>query len=147
MGWPEENKPPAESIHGNRRYDRRYGIALDVRWKLVRRRKVLETGTGSTVDLSSGGILFDAGRQLPVGLNVELAIAWPALLHNVAPMQLVVSGRIVRTNGGHTAIHMSQHEFRTTGVPADHRGVLARAARTPGLLLHSGGLGKFETLQ
>src|SRR4051812_4237090 len=98
MGWSEEIKSN-EAINGDRRYDRRYGIALELKWKLVRRRKVLDTGTGSTLDLSSGGILFDAGRQLPVGLNVELSIAWPALLHNTAPMQLVVAGRIVRTNG------------------------------------------------
>src|SRR5262249_967671 len=114
MSWPEQNQS-AEVIRGDRRYDRRYGIALEVRWKLVRRRKVLDSGTGRTVDLSSGGILFDAGRQLPVGLNVELSIAWPALLHNVAPMQLAVSGRIVRTHGNRTAIHMNQHEFRTVG--------------------------------
>jgi hypothetical protein len=145
MRWPEENKR-TDSIRGDRRYDRRYGLALQLRWKLVRRRKVLDTGTGVTVDLSSGGILFDAGRQLPVGLNVDLSISWPALLHNVAPMQLAVSGRVVRANGGRTAIHMTQHEFRTMGVPLEHRGVLARAARTPSLLLQ-GGLGEFETLQ
>src|SRR3954467_11932384 len=110
MGWPEENKP-ADTIHGDRRLDRRYDMALDLRWKLVRRRKVLDSGTGRTLDLSSGGILFDAGRQLPVGLNIDLSISWPALLHNIAPMQLVVSGRIVRTSGERTAIHMSQHEF------------------------------------
>lgn len=114
MSWSEQDRPAA-GIHGDRRYDRRYEIALDVRWKLVRRRKVLDSGTGATIDISSGGILFDAGRQLPVGLNVELSISWPALLHNVAPMQLVVSGRIVRAQGSRMAIHMSQHEFRTAG--------------------------------
>ena len=85
MSWPEPQQ--TESIHGDRRYDRRYEIALEVRWKLVRRRKVLDSGVGTTVDLSSGGIFFDAGRPLPVGLSVELSIAWPALLHNVAQMQ------------------------------------------------------------
>src|SRR5688500_3359026 len=97
MSWLQASKP--DGIYGDRRSDRRYEIALELRWKLVRRRKVLETGTGSTVDLSSGGILFDAGRQLPVGLNVELSVAWPALLHNVAPMQWVATGKIVRSNG------------------------------------------------
>jgi hypothetical protein len=146
MAWAEQTKQ-IDGINGDRRYDRRYGIALDLRWKLVRRRKVLDSGTGSTLDLSSGGILFNGGRQLPVGLNVELSISWPALLHNVAAMQLVVSGRIVRTNGLQTAIHMTQHEFRTTGIPTDHRGVLATAARTPSLLVSSNSLAKFETLQ
>jgi hypothetical protein len=142
MSWPEEVKP-VEGIHGDRRYDRRYDIVLDLRWKLVRRRKVLEAGTGTTIDLSSGGILFEAGRQLPVGMNVELAIAWPALLHNVAPMQLVVSGRIVRTNGSRTAVHMVQHEFRTAGVAQEHR---AAPALRPELMTSSPA-GRLETLQ
>lgn len=142
MSWPENHRPP-EGIHGDRRYDRRYDLALDLRWKLVRRRKVLDAGTGMTVDLSSGGILFDAGRQLPVGLNVELSIAWPALLHNVAPMQLVVSGRIIRADGGRTAIHMTQHEFRTVGRGA----TAANAARTPLPILRAVSAGKFETVQ
>src|SRR5215831_6278920 len=98
MPWPDQ-ETAEEQISGERRVDRRYDIGLDLRWKLVKRRKVLDHGTGRTIDLSSGGILFESGRLLPVGLNVELSISWPALLHNVAPMQLVVSGRIVRVNG------------------------------------------------
>jgi hypothetical protein len=145
MSWPEPSKP-TDGIYGDRRFDRRYEIALELRWKLVRRRKVLEAGTGTTVDLSSGGIMFESGRQLPVGLNVELSIAWPALLHNVAPMQLVVSGRIVRTHGSRTAIHMSQHEFRTAGVAGENRAA-ALAARAPSALLSTPGFGKFDTLQ
>src|ERR1700758_240270 len=90
-----------ETIGGDRRFDRRYQLQLEVRWKLIRRRKVQDAGTGRTIDLSSGGILFDASRPLPAGLNVELNISWPVLLHNVAPMQLVVSGRVVRSSGGH----------------------------------------------
>src|SRR5690348_4094691 len=88
-----------DRIAGDRRQDRRYQLHLEVKWKLIRRRRVLDTGTGQTLDVSSGGMLFDAGRHLPEGLNVELSISWPVLLHNVAPMQLVASGKIVRSNG------------------------------------------------
>jgi hypothetical protein len=143
---PCEQDTVHEQIHGERRFDRRYDIALDLRWKLVRRRRVLDSGTGRTVDLSSGGICFETGRQLPVGLSIELAIAWPALLHNVAPMQLVVSGRIVRTNGSQAAIHMVQHEFRTAGVPLENRPSGARPARNPIALTGGSGFGKFEIL-
>jgi hypothetical protein len=142
MPWPEPPKSP-DAINGDRRYDRRYDLSLDVRWKLVRRRKVLDSGAGSTIDLSSGGILFEAGRQLPVGMNVELSISWPALLHNVAPMQLVVSGRIVRTHGGRTAVHMAQHEFRTVAVSPGNR---PSPLRAPSVLLHPSPIGKFDTL-
>ncbi len=102
-----------QNIAGNRRADRRYELRLDLKWKLIRRRKVLDSGTGHTVDLSSGGVMFDAGRELPLGHNVELSVAWPIRLHDVAALQLVISGRIVRTAGGRTALRMVQHEFRT----------------------------------
>lgn len=144
MGWPGDDKPIHQSINGDRRYDRRYGIALELRWRVVRRRKVLESGIGATLDLSSGGVLFDAGRQLPVGVNIELSISWPALLHNVAPMQLLVTGRIVRTQGQRTAIRMTQHEFRTVGVATDQRGMLTRAQ---GMMVHDGGARKFDRIQ
>ncbi len=145
MVWPEQ-PPETDSIAGDRRFDRRYRIELELRWKLIRRRKIRDAGSGHTVDLSSGGILFDAHRVLPVGMNVELSISWPVLLHNVAPMQLFVTGRVLRSSGTHAAIQMTQHEFRTLGIPADHRQVLATANRTPGLLA-SGNLREFGKIQ
>ena len=123
--WEEDNR-----IGGDRRSDRRYRIQLDLRWKLVRRRKVQDTGAGRTIDLSSGGILFEADRPLPVGLNVELSVSWPVLLQHVAPMQLAVSGRIVRTDGRRTALRITQHEFRTMGAGADHRDSTLPGIRT-----------------
>ena len=125
--WDQESKT-SERIAGDRRIDRRYPILLELRWKLIRRKRVLETGTGYTLDLSSGGVQFDSGRPLPDGLNVEIAISWPVLLHSVAPMQLMVQGRIVRSEGGRIAIRMTQHEFRTAGIPANHAMPIQRRA-------------------
>jgi len=137
MEWSEEAEK-VDTINGERRQDRRYGIHLDLRWKLIRRRRVLDTGTGQTIDLSSGGILFDPGRQLPVGLNVELAISWPVLLRNEAPMQLIVSGRIVRAGQNRVAVSMAQHEFRTSGMSVDKRVSNGGSTRTPTLVLATG---------
>jgi hypothetical protein len=129
-----------DTIAGDRRRDRRYGLELDLRWKLIRRRRVLESGEGRTLDVSSGGILFDAGRPLPAGLNVELSITWPVMLHNVAPLQLLVYGKIVRSDGRRTAIRMMQHEFRTAGTVMERRLALANGTRsTPPLLSRVGG--------
>jgi hypothetical protein len=128
--WETPSNEP-EKIAGDRRRDKRYEISLDVRWKLIRRRKVLDNGVGRTMDLSSGGMLIDAGRPLPVGLNLELSITWPVLLHNVAPLQLVVTGRIVRARGSQAAIKMVQHEFRTIGVPTEGRTSMSGTTRTP----------------
>jgi PilZ domain len=131
-----------DAIDGERRNDRRYDIKLDVRWKLIRRRRVMDSGVGYTFDLSRGGIRFHAGCILPVGLNVELSVAWPARLHNVAAMQLSIQGRIVRSADGWSAIRTVQHEFRTMGVPPGHRQPLPNMGNTPVLLMsHAAGHG------
>jgi hypothetical protein len=95
-----------------RRQDRRYEIQLDLHWKLIYRSRVLDTGTGRTIDLSNGGIHYEADRRFPAGLTVELSISWPAIVDELGPRQLVVSGKIVRSDGGRTAIRKRQHEFR-----------------------------------
>ena len=110
-----------ERIGGERRSDRRYNIALRVRWDLRRRKRLLESGAGRTVNLSSGGILLETGRQLPVGLNLTMAISWPVLLHDTTLMQLIVDGRVVRSDGRGVAVRTIQHEFRTLGVPLERR--------------------------
>ena len=121
--------PKSGTINGDRRQNRRYHLQLELRWKLIRRRRVLDTGTGFTVDVSSGGVLFDAGRHLPEGLNAEVSICWPVLLHNVAPLQLVATGKIVRGIGNRVAIQTVQHEFRTMGAPDESRQTPAASTR------------------
>jgi hypothetical protein len=146
--WDEQLKA-MEGIAGDRRSDRRYALKFDLRWRLIRRQRLLESGSGTSVDLSSGGILFEAGRPLPLGFTVELSIAWPVLLHNTAPLQLLVSGRIMRTSGSCAAIQMAQHEFRTIAQPAEQRSAASpRAGRTPLALMAGAGsrfsFGKFH---
>jgi len=128
MDW-DDTVQEFDQIAGDRRCDKRYELELDLRWKLIRRRRVLESGEGRTVDLSSGGLLFDSGRPLPAGLNVELSVTWPVMLHNVAPLQLVIYGKIVRSTGRRTAIRMVQHEFRTVGTVMERRAALAGGSR------------------
>jgi hypothetical protein len=103
------------AIGGDRRGERRYGLQLDIRWKLLHRRRVLDSGAGRTRDLSSHGILFETGRVLPIGSHLEVAVSWPALLHGVSPLKLVAAGRVVRSDEICSAIRMNQHEFRTAG--------------------------------
>jgi hypothetical protein len=114
---------------GDRRADRRYEISLELRWKLIRRKQIIDTGSGRTVNLSSSGILFESPRPLPPGAHIELSIAWPALLQNVTPLQLIACGRIVRGDGYRIAMRMMQHEFKTLAM--DHRSVGADVVRPP----------------
>jgi len=119
-----------DRIGGDRRSDRRYNLALGVRWNLLYRKKVVDSGIGRTVDLSSGGILFEAGLRLPAGLKVCLAISWPVLLHESTQMQLIVEGRIVRSTAAGVAIRTTQHEFRTA-TAAPRTGELSGGIRVP----------------
>jgi hypothetical protein len=125
---PEE---AGEQIGGDRRSNRRYDISLALRWKLLHRKKTVDSGRGHTVDLSTSGIMFETGRKMPVGAKVQLSIAWPALLHNTSPLQLSVAGRVVRSDDGRVAIEIIQHEFRTAGVLAEQRGARSAAADVP----------------
>jgi PilZ domain len=127
----------SDTIGGERRKDRRYHLQLELKWKLIRRRRLLDTGTGRTIDVSSSGVRFDAGRHLPEGLNVELSISWPVLLRNVAQMQLVATGKIVRCDGREVAIQTVQHEFRTAGIASEHTTPVEMAPRDPSLAASS----------
>jgi hypothetical protein len=124
--WNERRNGPT-GIGGERRGDRRYELQLDIQWKLVHRRRVLDSGTGRTRDISSHGILFETGRALPSGSHLEVAVAWPALLHGTAQMKLIADGHVVRSDQICTAIRMTRHEFRTAGIPADRAMPLAAA--------------------
>jgi hypothetical protein len=130
MDWTVQPQSP-QRIAGERRQDHRYDIELELHWKLIRRKRVVDSGVGRTLDLSSSGVLFDATRSLAHGFNVELSVSWPVLLHNVAPMQLLITGKIVRVEGSRAAIRCIQHEFRTAGTAAEHRNPMPAAARTP----------------
>src|ERR1017187_5024315 len=107
--WNEPCGGPL-SIGSERRGDRRYGIQLDIRWQLLHRRRVLDSGIGRTRDLPSRAILFEVGRLLPARAPLESATSWTALLPGVSPLKLVAAGRVVRSDGTRTAIRMTQHE-------------------------------------
>ena len=90
---------------------------------------MLSSGTGQTLDLSTGGICFDAGQQLPIGVNVEVSVIWPVLLRDVSRMQLLIVGKVVRCDGSRIALRASRREFRTMGL-VDRRAEQSREAET-----------------
>ena len=109
------NKSNFAPVHlsTERRRKRRYPLALNVRWKLIPVRSVAETGTGTTIDVSSGGILFRPNKELPEGHQLEMSISWPVLLENFPALQLAVSGVVIRTTENGSAVRILNHEFRT----------------------------------
>jgi len=106
--------PGRDVIHGDRRSDRRYDLELDLRFSYTRR-NVTYLGSGRTLDLSGGGVLFTTDSPPPVDQEVELRVAWPFLLQNVCPLEVVIRGEVLRTDARGTVVRMRDYEFRTCG--------------------------------
>jgi Tfp pilus assembly protein PilZ len=87
---------------------------LQVRYKITGRNTV-ELGSGRTINMASGGILFTTERTFALGERVEVAVNWPAQLDNKCPLKLVIAGRVVRSEPTRAAVVIDRYEFRTQG--------------------------------
>ena len=103
----------------DRRGADRFPIEREVRYKIISKKTADEVGTGRTINMSSNGILFTSDHILLPGRRLELSVSWPAQLNNQTPLKLVARGRVIRFEGGQTAIEIQQYEFRTAGKPAN----------------------------
>jgi hypothetical protein len=98
----------------DQRSHRRYPVTLAVEYKLLKRGRVIQTGSGRTLNISSRGILFEANEPFALGGPIELMISWPFLLEGVCPLKLVIRGRVVRVDDGNRiAVSVTYHEFHT----------------------------------
>jgi hypothetical protein len=98
---------------GERRSKLRFALTRELRYKLLEDEKIIATGSGETVDMSSGGIAFRTTAALAAGNYIELSISWPKLLDDTCPMRLVVYGRVVRLSDPLVACTVEKWEFRT----------------------------------
>jgi hypothetical protein len=102
-----------ESSRPDQRLHRRYPIALDLRYKLENERHITHSGSGRTLNLSSGGIFFKPKEPVPERGQIELVVNWPFLLDGACHLHLIARGRIVRSNDNGTAVEVTHHELRT----------------------------------
>jgi hypothetical protein len=99
----------------DRRSSERFPIERDVKYKVLSKRNEEKAGTGKTINMSSGGVLFTADELLAPGKRLEVSIAWPAQLNDACPLKFVARGRVVRSDSGAAALEIQQYEFRTAG--------------------------------
>ncbi len=92
-----------------RRRTRRFALKLPVTY----RSESNVSGAGTTVNISSTGVLFRGPNPPPLNSTVKLAIEWPWLLNGERPLQLVVTGRVVRIGGNDAAVTVDRYEFFT----------------------------------
>ena len=100
-------------VVSDRRSKSRFKIRRELRYKLLHEGKVIEAGSGFTVDIGSGGVAFRSGRTFSAGEYVELSISWPVLLDESCPMQLSVLGKVLRSDGQRSVCSVDKYEFRT----------------------------------
>jgi len=110
-----------------RRTKRRFEIEQDVRYKMLYGQRLAETGTGKTVNISSGGIWFTTEVLLTSGMPIELSVTWPVLLNDSCPMKLMIYGCVVRSNEKGAAVAIERYEFRTSGRAAQSQAMNAGA--------------------
>ncbi len=107
-----------ETINGERRTDRRYQVHLAIHYRFSQRGSLPCTGSGTTRDISTTGLSFRCRRVLPVGSHIELNIEWPARYAETYPIDLQLTGFVVRSNSGRTAVRITSHRFRIAEAPA-----------------------------
>ena len=96
-----------------RRTKRRFHIEQEVRYKLLYGQRIAETGRGTTVNISSGGLWFTTDSTLTAGIPVEISMNWPVLLNDSCPMKLMIYGCVLRSNERGAAVAIERYEFRT----------------------------------
>jgi hypothetical protein len=99
-----------------RRETSRFPVREDVRYRVIQAKANKVSGSGTTLNMGSGGILFTTEDRLPIGRMVELSVNWPARLDGTCPLQFVATGRVVRSEDSRAAVRIEKYEFKTRSV-------------------------------
>jgi hypothetical protein len=101
----------------DRRTHRRYDLRLALHYRIAQRGEPAITGAGLTFDVSVAGISFRCRRPLPVGAHIEMSVDWPARHGDTDPVELQATGFVLRSDHGRTAVRMTSHRLRVSGIP------------------------------
>ena len=96
-----------------RRGTNRFPVRQDVRYRVIQPRSTQVSGSGTTLNMGSGGILFTTEERLALGRVIELSVNWPARLDGTCPLQFVATGRVVRSEANRAAVRIEKYEFKT----------------------------------
>ena len=98
-----------------RRESSRFPLKEDLKYRLLHTKNQSISGTGTTLNIGSGGILFTTQEMLPVGRSIELSVNWPARLDGTCALKFVAVGRVIRSEAGRTAVRIERYQFKTRG--------------------------------
>ncbi|HEY2016898.1 MAG TPA: PilZ domain-containing protein [Bryobacteraceae bacterium] len=108
-----ETSGPAIDQRKDRRGTSRFPLQEDVQYRVIHRSAAKTIGTGKTLNIGSGGILFTTAEKLPLGRTVEISVNWPARLGGTCPLKFVATGRVIRSEADKAAVRIERYEFRT----------------------------------
>jgi hypothetical protein len=93
-----------------RRTAPRYPIQLGLSFRLIQRNLTVDEGKARSLDISSRGIFMEVNRTFPTGALLELSLDWPLLRDGMYPLELRITGRVIRSNGRGTAVRALSHD-------------------------------------
>jgi hypothetical protein len=106
-----------DEISCDRRVSSRYSLQLRLRYHVLEGLRSLWTGTGTTSDMSRTGMRFDAARPVPLGARVEMEVEWPVRLGGTLPLELCLTGSVVRSDAAGVAVCLTSWRFRVAPAP------------------------------
>ncbi len=101
-----------ERMAFERRTTRRYDLHLPVHFRVSQKGAVARWGTGTTREMSTTGLSFRTRKPLPIGAHVEVIVDWPAKYADEQPIDLQLTGFIVRSDSSRTAVKVTSRRFR-----------------------------------
>lgn len=104
----------SEARTPERRLKVRFPLRRELRYKVLEDDRIVASGEGESLDVSSSGIAMAIDQQLTQGAFVEVSVSWPVLLDASCPMRFIVFGRVVRTEAAKTVCSIDKYEFRTS---------------------------------
>lgn len=102
-------------VSGERRAWPRYKYESEVRFEQQSGDGARHIGYGTTADFSRGCVRFQPEEKLEAGAELVLRMAWPELLQNVCPLEILVRGVITRVTDRGAILSIGSYELRTCG--------------------------------
>lgn len=99
------------------RLHRRYTIRLQAHYKVPGNDRSTQSGSGTVLNISSGGLFFVCKQSLPLRAPIRLKVKWPVLLDGVCPLMFLVRGHVVRSGPAGVAVRIVSYDFHTTKHP------------------------------
>jgi hypothetical protein len=96
----------------DRRSASRYRIEADLSYQVFSRSKLIGAGYGRTLDISSGGVLFQSVDPVPPRRKIELAVVWPVRPEDARSVELWATGITLPPRRGRTVVKLSRFAFR-----------------------------------